>query len=51
MQICLTSASVSILINGAPSKLFKMGRGLKQGDPLLPFRFMIMTEVLNKMLL
>ncbi|XP_052110107.1 uncharacterized protein LOC127741497 [Arachis duranensis] len=30
---CVTTASLSILINGSPSKLFKMERGLRQGDP------------------
>jgi len=47
---CISSASISVLINGVPSKPFKMGRGLRQGDPLSPFLFVIMPEVLNKML-
>ncbi|KAJ9564448.1 hypothetical protein OSB04_000414 [Centaurea solstitialis] len=47
---CLKSASTSILINGSPSKEFRMERGLWQGDPLSPFLFLLAGEVLQQML-
>jgi len=44
IKSCLESPTISILVNGSHTEEFKPKRGLRQGDPLASFLFLIVAE-------
>ncbi|GJZ26819.1 RNA-directed DNA polymerase, eukaryota [Tanacetum coccineum] len=47
IQSCLRSSRGPIIVNGSPTEEFQFYKGLKQGDPLSPFLFILIMESLH----
>nr|KYP48093.1 Transposon TX1 uncharacterized [Cajanus cajan] len=50
MSLCMSSAQSQIIINGEETKPVNPQRGIRQGDPLSPYLFILCTEGLSTLL-
>jgi hypothetical protein len=44
VKACVFGGSLAVLVNGSPTRQINIKRGLKQGDPLAPFLFLLVVE-------
>jgi exonuclease III len=44
IRACVFGGNLSVLVNGCPTREINIQRGLKQGDPLAPFLFLLVVE-------
>lgn len=51
LMVCMTTVKYSVLLNGSPCGFFTASRGIRQGDPISPALFVILVDLLSRILL
>ena len=50
IMLCVKLVIYLVLVNGEPCGMIHPTRGIRQGDPLSPFIFLLCTEGLNRLI-
>ncbi|KAK1264427.1 hypothetical protein QJS04_geneDACA014982 [Acorus gramineus] len=50
VEVCISTAKASVLVNGRPCGFFHINKGLRQGDPLSPTLFVVVTNVCSRLM-
>ncbi|RVW24957.1 Transposon TX1 uncharacterized 149 kDa protein [Vitis vinifera] len=47
---CISTVRMAVLVNGTPTEFFSTYRGLRQGDPLSPYLFVLIMEAFSSLI-
>lgn len=50
IMVCISMAKFSLLLNGSPVGFFSSKKGVRQGDPISPYIFVLAIEYLSRLL-